>query len=691
MRLRRNLSWGGPPLALQIMALLLGGLVVAQLVTLVLTLLLPPAPQPQYNLADVAAVLRGGEEPSTATRALQREIQSGPPRVAGPGWLESDKSRRELARLTGVDPDRVMLAFYTPLPFAGTAVPRSYAMANDGMVADWSDAGPIRPASLLLAQYRPPAGGAAGAPILNGGPLPDAIPLPPIARPGGAIVPGVGRPRLPGGAVARPDRTGTALPRPPIRDLQPDGAVADRWTRGERPALPNFPGAATPQSSARPGVYGPPRPRPAVPPLARPPLDGFGVGSAILVQPEPSTSPPPAPEVQAPAIEPARTEPVRAPVPVPAPAPSPAPVTAEPPAASLPPPSRAPAVQPAPAAAEPLAEPVLVPQRRSLFGLAPAPYVEGDFIAGLRLADGRWAVVHPAPAGFFDGWQRRVLLWFALALALVAPFGWLFARRLVKPLQGFADAAEQLGRDPAAVIGTLDGPAEIGRAAHAFNQMQSRLRSFVDDRTAMIGAISHDLRTPLTRMRFRIEDVPDGVRDGLLEEVDEMEAMISQVIEFIRDASTPGARERLDLRSLIDDVVEDVRLVGGDVQVDRAEAAPVEVDVLGMRRLLDNLLENAIKYGARARVRLTTDVDTAVAEIIDDGPGMPDEELERAFEPFYRAQAAQASQKSGSGLGLAVCRSIARAHGGDVRLINAPEGFCAEVRVPLAYGAEAAA
>jgi two-component system, OmpR family, sensor kinase len=241
------------------------------------------------------------------------------------------------------------------------------------------------------------------------------------------------------------------------------------------------------------------------------------------------------------------------------------------------------------------------------------------------------------------------------------------------------------------VIGTLDGPAEIGRAAHAFNQMQSRLRSFVDDRTAMIGAISHDLRTPLTRMRFRIEDVPDGVRDGLLEEVDEMEAMIAQVIEFIRDASTPGARERLDLRSLIDEVVEDARLVGGDVRVDRADAAPVEVDVLGMRRLLDNLLENAIKYGARARVRLTTDIDTAVAEIIDDGPGMPDEELERAFEPFYRARAAQASQKTGSGLGLAVCRSIARAHGGDVRLINAPEGFRAEVRVPLAYGAEAAA
>jgi signal transduction histidine kinase len=282
-------------------------------------------------------------------------------------------------------------------------------------------------------------------------------------------------------------------------------------------------------------------------------------------------------------------------------------------------------------------------------------------------------------------------LWFAISLALVAPFGWLFARRLVKPLQRFAGAAEQLGRDPSAAIVPLDGPAEIGRAAHAFNLMHNRLRSFVDDRTAMVGAISHDLRTPLTRMRFRIEDVPDDVRDGLLHEVDEMEAMITQVIEFIRDASTPGARERLDFRTLVDDVVEDARLVGADITIERADSATVEVDVLGMRRLLDNLLENAVKYGQRARVRLTTDDESAVAEIIDDGPGLPDDEIERVFEPFYRSEAARASDKAGSGLGLAVCRSIARAHGGDVRLLRSIDGFRAEIRVPLAYGAELAA
>jgi signal transduction histidine kinase len=172
--------------------------------------------------------------------------------------------------------------------------------------------------------------------------------------------------------------------------------------------------------------------------------------------------------------------------------------------------------------------------------MATPPFIEGDFIAAVRGADGRWTVVAPRAEAFPNRWQRQVALWFLLSLAIVSPLAWLFARRIVRPLEGFARAAETLGRDPAATILPLSGPAEIGRAAHAFNQMRNRLRAFVDDRTAMVGAISHDLRTPLTRLRFRLENVPDDQREGLLKEVIEMEAMISQVIAFIRDASTPG-------------------------------------------------------------------------------------------------------------------------------------------------------
>jgi signal transduction histidine kinase len=216
--------------------------------------------------------------------------------------------------------------------------------------------------------------------------------------------------------------------------------------------------------------------------------------------------------------------------------------------------------------------------------------------------------------------------------------------------------------------------------------MQSRLRSFVDDRTAMVGAISHDLRTPLTRLRFRIEDAPDDIREGMLAEINEMEQMISSVLAFIRDASEPGSRERLDLRSILEDVVKDAVFVGKPVTLERSEGAPVEVDPLGIRRLLGNLVENAVKYGDSAQVRMFTDRQDVVAEIRDNGPGLPEEELERVFQPFYRAPQARASNKHGTGLGLAVCRSIARAHGGDVRLACGDHGLVAQLRLPLAYG-----
>ena len=325
------------------------------------------------------------------------------------------------------------------------------------------------------------------------------------------------------------------------------------------------------------------------------------------------------------------------------------------------------------------------PQGKALFGLAPAPFVEGDFVAAMRMGDGRWVVVQPAAEGFPNAWQRRVLLWFVVAFALVAPIGWLYARHIVKPLARFTSAAEQLGRDPSAALVALEGPAEIGRAAHAFNVMQSRLRSFVDDRTAMVGAISHDLRTPLTRLRFRIEEVGDeDIREGMNEEVTEMEEMITSVLTFIRDASTPNVRERFDLGLLVEDVAQDAKMIGSDVEVETLTPATVEIDVLGMRRLLTNLVENAVKYGDRARIHMRVEEDAAVAEIQDDGPGIPEDEMERAFEPFYRASNAEQSGKKGTGLGLAVCRSIARAHGGDIVLDKSTlGGLKAAIRLPV--------
>jgi signal transduction histidine kinase len=168
-----------------------------------------------------------------------------------------------------------------------------------------------------------------------------------------------------------------------------------------------------------------------------------------------------------------------------------------------------------------------------------------------------------------------------------------------------------------------------------------------------------------------------------------MEQMISSVLVFIRDASEPGSRERLDLSTLVEDVVEDAAFVGNDVRLETSERAPVEVDAIGIRRLLGNLVENAVKYGDRACVRLFTDRHEVVAEVTDAGPGLPEDELERVFQPFYRSPDARASAKQGMGLGLAVCRSIARAHGGDVCLKRGAQGLVAQLRLPLAYGAGA--
>ena len=158
------------------------------------------------------------------------------------------------------------------------------------------------------------------------------------------------------------------------------------------------------------------------------------------------------------------------------------------------------------------------------------------------------------------------------------------------------------------------------------------------------------------------------------------------LLHFIRDASEPGIRERLDLRTIVEDVVEDAVFIGGNVTLADCSDVPVEVDPLSIRRLFGNLLENAVKYGGRAEVRLLTDGQDAIAEVRDDGPGLPEEELERVFQPFYRSPAARASKTEGSGLGLAICRSIARAHGGDVQLRNGEHGLVAQVRLPLVYG-----
>ena len=306
-----------------------------------------------------------------------------------------------------------------------------------------------------------------------------------------------------------------------------------------------------------------------------------------------------------------------------------------------------------------------------------------DFTAALRRADGAWVVVAPLAEPFPNQWQRLLLLWGAGLLLITAPVGYLLARRITAPISAFAAAAEALGRDPSGDHSPLSGPGEIGVAANAFNEMQARLKRYIDDRTAMVGAISHDLRTPLTRMRFKLEAAPEATKAAMLADIAQMEQMITSVLAFIRDAGAGRSRERLDLRSLVECVVDDAAQTGRDVALVEASSATVSADALGLQRLLENLLDNAVKYGRQARVSLRAQTGEALVEIVDQGPGLASGDLERVFQPFYRAELARTLDGGGVGLGLAVARSIARAHGGDVTLASAPSGLTATVRLPL--------
>ena len=313
-------------------------------------------------------------------------------------------------------------------------------------------------------------------------------------------------------------------------------------------------------------------------------------------------------------------------------------------------------------------------------------FIVSPFVASLQMADGRWSNLVEQDNGLFSTWQRRVLLWFGLCVLALAPVAWLFAKSLAAPIVALARGAERLGRDPGAPRLAIAGPNEVHTAVGAFNDMQERLRRYVTDRTGTVGAIAHDLRTPLTRLRFRLESVPEPVRGKMSADMDEMEQMIAATLAFVRDGAREAAYSRLELGSLVSTVADDMADTGLDVAATPA-GGPIIVDgdIIALRRLTANLLDNAVKFGGGARVRVYAEDDTAVIEVDDDGPGVPETEMETVFEPFRRGEPSRSRETGGAGLGLAVVRSIARAHGGEASLENrSAGGLRARARLPLA-------
>jgi two-component system, OmpR family, sensor kinase len=300
--------------------------------------------------------------------------------------------------------------------------------------------------------------------------------------------------------------------------------------------------------------------------------------------------------------------------------------------------------------------------------------LQGSFVAARHMSDGTWNIVEREVEGFPNALHRRAMLLFALGAATLLPLAWLFARALSAPIRRFSEAARRLGRDPNAPPLPREGPAEMLVAVDSFNSMQARLNRLIQERTHMVGAIAHDLRTPLTRLAFRLEDLPQPLRERVDADIHEMKSMVSAALDFIRDRALSGQREPLDFRLLVESVVDDQSDLGHDVVLQSGTPITIAGNPLALRRMVGNLVDNALKYGERARLRLRVANDECLLEIDDDGPGIPEQLQQQVFEPFFRLETSRSRDTGGIGLGLATVRAIVLDHGGEIGLGNRKGG-----------------
>jgi signal transduction histidine kinase len=283
-------------------------------------------------------------------------------------------------------------------------------------------------------------------------------------------------------------------------------------------------------------------------------------------------------------------------------------------------------------------------------------------------------------------WHSETFL-FAFALMTLTAAGltlWA-VRRLTRPVSDLAAAAERLGRDVNAPPLPEDGPREVATAARAFNTMAERIRRFVGDRTQMVAAIGHDLKTPITRLKLRAELLDDDEqRRKILADLEEMEAMIGATLAFARDDAAAEPSVMVDLaalcRTVLDEATDAAPEMADAITYDGPEHLTVRARPVALKRALANLVGNALAYGGAARLTLAEAAPGQLRIVIeDDGPGVPEYELEGVFQPFRRLETSRNRETGGSGLGLPIARNILRAHGGDVVLRNRPKGGLAAV------------
>ena len=310
-------------------------------------------------------------------------------------------------------------------------------------------------------------------------------------------------------------------------------------------------------------------------------------------------------------------------------------------------------------------------------GIGPAvmPGPGLSYIAQVHLRDGMWATFDARQPQEAFNWPYRVLLTVVILLVAVVLLSLIAVRLVTRPLNALADAAEQLGRDINRPPLAESGPLEVRRAARAFNTMQARLVRYIQDRTRVLAAMSHDLKTPITRLRLRAELLDDDENKiKFTRDLEEMEAMVGATLDFMRGLETGEALQPVDIMSMLESIQEDARETGGAVTISGAASGALNARPQALKRCLRNLVDNAIQYGKSAHIVVEDQVQSLVIRIRDAGPGIPEQELKRVFEPFYRLEASRNRESGGTGLGLTIALSVASAHGGDLALANLPGG-----------------
>lgn len=295
--------------------------------------------------------------------------------------------------------------------------------------------------------------------------------------------------------------------------------------------------------------------------------------------------------------------------------------------------------------------------------------------AAIKGADGRWVIVETPKRPLITRYQRRSIMAFLISVLVTLPLAYLFARQLTAPIRRFAEAAERVGADNAAPAVPAEGSTELRLAAEALTKMQSRITETMAERTAMIGAIAHDLRTPLTRIAFRMEAAPAPLREAVQADIDQMRAMVEATLGFIRHGNRIGDSLPVDLSVIARRIVADARAMALPVRLVVGESdTTIAGDSLALGRMLQNLVDNALIYAGGTEVRVSSAADKVVLSVADRGPGLDPALIDEVFKPFKRGEPSRNRQTGGLGLGLALARLIAGAHGGTLVAHNRDGG-----------------